>query len=335
MAFCACLVAARTQAQELPRLMVDLNYEVDPALQGCPSVVEFRSIVAQQLGYDPYSARATLSVEVHVRSNETRIDGTIDWTIGAANKLGERRFASRIEDCREMVATVGFVVAVQIQLMATQKALAPARQSEPEPKLRLGSEPNQLSAPRGRDAEVVTLTVKSFGVRPSWFGATNWSAIAGLGPSVGFGLGPVPVAQGRLFLALQTGWAGLEAGAEASLPSVTREAYGGGFRHELLFGTLAACGWHVSTAICALGKVGQLQVRGEGVDKRASPDGLVAQIGPRLAYSLRLGSHLALLGHIDGLYLLTPWTVDLNHVTVWTMPRFSAVAGIDLAARFR
>jgi hypothetical protein len=67
----------------------------------------------------------------------------------------------------------------------------------------------------------------------------------------------------------------------------------------------------------------------------SSPTGFVAQAGPRLAATLELGGQILLLGHADALFLLTPWTVELNHTAIWTMPRFGAALGIDLAARFR
>jgi hypothetical protein len=39
------------------------------------------------------------------------------------------------------------------------------------------------------------------------------------------------------------------------------------------------------------------------------------------------------MGNVDALYRVTPWIVE-NHVGVWTMPRFSAAIGIDLATCF-
>jgi len=322
---CLCLLAERAAAQEPPRVLVDLKYEVDPALQGCPSAGEFRSIVAQQLGYDPYSLDSTLDVRVRVRATEKGTEGTIEWLAGIANKLGERRFTSRSDDCLEMMATVGFVVAVQIQLMATEKAAETGvRVTKPKP-----AEEQVLTHAQ------TTLTTKSFEVRPtSSPDPTRWSATVGIGTAIGYGLGPNPVVQGRLFLALQSGWFGLEGGAEASLPSTKREAYGGGFRHDLQLGTLGLCGWYTSIAACGLGKIGRVHVQGLGVDKPNSSDGLAAQLGPRFAYSLQLGNHFVLLEHIEALYLLTPWTVELNRVVVWSMPRFSVSAGIELAVRF-
>jgi hypothetical protein len=331
------LLVASTHAQPLPRQSVDLTYEVDPALQDCPSAAEFRSIVAQRLGYDPVRAGSALSVDVRVQAAETGIQGAIDWSSSVEQRLGERRFASQSQDCHQMVTAMGFVLAVQIQLMATEPTAKGAPQSvETEPPTRRRAPPSQARPRGGRRVGAAAPPPQPPEVPArSAPASTRWSAMAGLGPSVGFGLGPDPIAQGRLFLAVQYGKGSIELGAEASLPSKTRLPNGGGFRHQLILGSLAACGWHSSISACALAKLGRIQVQGMGVDKPASPAGLVAQVGPRLTYSLGLGDHLVLMGHVDALYLLTPWTVYVNHVAVWTMPRFGAVAGIDLAANFQ
>jgi hypothetical protein len=142
------------------------------------------------------------------------------------------------------------------------------------------------------------------------------------------------VGLGRLFVSGHRDWLAVELGAEAALPSTMHVDGGAGFRQQLTLGTLATCGSTASFAACGVGKLGSLRVTGTGVDNSASPRGLVGQVGLRLAYSLRLDNHLNLQGHLDGLYLLTPWTVDLNQVEVWTMPQFSAIAGIAVASRF-
>jgi len=329
--FLGCFLCALARAEDTREQFVDLKYEVDPTVLGCPSALEFRSIVAQQLGYDPYGPGEALGVKVRVRPTEAGLEGTIDWSTAETNKLGERRFTSRSEDCQQMMATVGFVVAVQIQLMATEKAST----TEPGHKadiatLRTLESGNSSSEP----LRLVTLSMKSFDLHPA-SDSTGWSAMVGLGPSAGFGLAPHTLAQGRLFIALQYGWAGLEAGAEAAVPSSKRETYGGGFEQSLFSGTLAGCLWKWSIAACGVGKLGLIRVRGTGVDKSESPSGVFAQVGPRLAYSIGLGGHFVLLSHVEVLHLLTPWTVDLNHLVVWTMPRFSTVAGIDVAVRLQ
>jgi len=157
----------------------------------------------------------------------------------------------------------------------------------------------------------------------------------GAGPAIGVGLAPSTGGLvGRFFGAIQYGWLGFELGVEASRATPARQAYGGGFRHELVLGTLAGCAWQGPFSACALGKLGRVHVEGVGVDVPASPKGLVAEAGPRVAYSLGLDQHLILQGYVEALCSLTSWTVYVNHVAVWTMPRFATVAGIDLAARF-
>jgi hypothetical protein len=331
----AWLLVARAQAQPVPEQSVDLKYEVDPTLQICPNTAEFRGMVAQQLGYDPYRSGSPLGVQVRVLPTEAGIEGIIGWNISQHHGMGERRFAARRDDCREMVATVGFVVAVQIQLMATEKATGDhSRLDGSNPTMRRPAPP--LETPSDRRATDVKLTLQNFVPRrPSTFSGARWAGAAGIGPSVGFGLGPDSVAMGRLFFSLQHRSIGLEAGAEASLPSETRQTYGGGFQHELILGALGACGSAGSISVCGLAKLGRMQVHGLGIDRPATPRAFIAQVGPRLAYSFGLGDHLALLGRVDALYLVTPWTVELNHVAIWKMPRLSAVVGIDLQVRFQ
>jgi hypothetical protein len=332
------LLVASTHAEPLPKLFVDLTYDVDPELEDCPSEDELRSIVAQRLGYDPARAGAPLGADVRVEAVETGMDGAIAWRTGAEQRLGERRFASQTQDCHQLVTTMGFVLAVQIQLMAAEEAQPPA---ETEPTTRHAASPSPApSSPapsrggRRVDAAPPPTPPSELPARSSE-ASPRWSAMAGVGPAVGLGLGPDPIAQGRLFGAVQYGRVSIELAAEASLPSTTRLPNGGGFRHQLTLGSLAACGWHRSISACALAKLGRIQVRGIGVDEPASAAGFVAQIGPRLAYSLGLSDHLVLMGHADALYMLTPWTVYVNHVAAWTMPRVGAVAGIDVAANFQ
>lgn len=324
-------------AQGEARQFVDLKYEVDPTLQGCPSLTEFRGLIQQQLGYDPYRTGLPMGVQVRILPIDTGIEGTIRWSFSSSSSVSERRFAARLEDCHKMMATVGFVIAVQIQLMAAEKVdsrqVSSAGGEDPHNRVtREGSEPESRAASSSRGADA-KLTLERFVLRRVASPHQRWTAI-GLGPSVGFGLGPKPLALGRLFFAVRTGWLGLDASLETSLPVEARESYGGGFRHAAVAGTLGLCGWHRATSVCALTTLGQVQIHGFGVDKPASPKGLIARVGPRLAHSLRLADHLMLLGHVDALFALTPWTVALNRLAVWTMPRFGAAAGIDVAVFF-
>ena len=333
-----CFLLAASRALGAPVLLVDLKYALDPELHGCPSEGDFRNIVGQHLGYDPFRADATLHVLVRAQTVERGIEGAIDWNAPTQESLGERRFSSRSRDCHELMVTMGFVVAVEIQLLATDIATGVASSPQaanaapPAPVAsREDSEPVVARpAPPGRPEGTPPIEIPS-----SAPGSTPWSAIAGMGGAAGLGLGPNPITQGRVFFGLQHAAASLEIGAEASLPTTTRRTDGIGFHQNLLLGTVAACGRYRFASACALGKSGQIRVSGLGVDVPSSPTGFIAQAGPRLAATLELGGIILLVGHADALLLLTPWTVELNHTAIWTMPRFGATLGIDLAARFR
>jgi hypothetical protein len=333
----ACLSAAQAKEQTIAKQFVDLKYDMDPALQGCPTALDFRSIVAQELGYDPHLPGSSMGLAIRVRATATGLEGVIKWGNTGEKKVVERRFAARTEECRAMMTTVGFVVAVQIQLAASENATEPIPLSAlPEP----GTGNDSLTGSRrlhrdGTGQAAVALTMRSFELyaAPVSKGA-EWITTVGVGPAIGIGLAPSAVGLVRLFGAVQRGWLGLEVGAEASQASATRQAYGNGFRHHLELGTLAGCAWHGPFSACALGKLGRVQVQGVGVDVPASPKGAVAEAGPRIAYSLGIDQHLTLQGHLEALCTLTSWTVNVNRVAAWTMPRFATVAGIDLAARF-
>lgn len=333
----AWLLGSPAHAQPPARQFVNLEYEVDSALRGCPTAAEFRALIERQLGYDPYRPDSSLGVRVRVKSAETGIEGTIEWTSAAQKRVGERHFASPNRDCRDTTATMGFVVAVQIQLMATEPASESVPQPVPtEPTPDHDSPPGQAPEQAGRMAvqpKKSTTGRLAQPMRPAE-SSPPWSLTGGAGPAVGFGLGPDPVVEGRLFFGFELGQAALELGGEASLPATTRLASGAGFSHGLLLGTLAACGSYGSIAGCGVTKLGSIQVTGVGVDKPASPAGFVTLVGPRLMYSFRLDDHLVLSGRIEALYQLAPWSVVLNHVAVWSVPRLSTVAGIDFAARF-
>jgi hypothetical protein len=335
----ACFTLAATRALGAPVLLVDLEYTVDPALQGCPSSEDFRNMVGQQLGYDPYRADADLHVVVRAQSAERGIEGAIDWNAPTQQRVGERRFTSRSRDCRELVTAMGFVVAVEIQILATDLTASPASEPQaskaatPDPHTSdegtesIAKRPQPTGQPRPQPIELPT----------SAPGSAPWSAVVGLGTAAGIGLGPNLTALGRVFFGLQHSPASLELGAEASLPTTTRQADGVGFRQNLIVGTIAACGRYQFASACAVGQFGQIRVSGLGVDVPSSPPptGFIAQAGPRLAATVGLGEQLLLTGHADALFLLTPWTVELNNTGIWTMPRLGAVLGIDLAARFR
>jgi hypothetical protein len=236
-----------------------------------------------------------------------------------------------------MMASMGFVVAVQLQLMANEQVAEPSATSKIDGadapiELPPGSEHTDST----KTTKIqITLNPKSFDVRSAQKSTkAGWAMFAGVGPAFGFGLAPAPLVQGRAFFDIRREWVGFELGGEVTLPVTKRYTSNGGFQQQLRVGTIAACAWHGPLAICSVTKLGRMQVQGIDLDVPASPAGFIAQTGPRLVYTIELGDHLVFLGHIETMGLLTAWTVETNQIAVWKMPRFSFVAGIGVAVRF-
>ncbi len=319
------LAPARARAEG--EQFVDLSYEVAPDVTGCLSASAFRSVVAKRLGYDPHQPGATPRVHVQVRAAEAVIEGSIEWVSDSEGPIGERHFSSPADDCRDMTATMAFVVAVHTQLMATEPGGEAPTDAPVEPEPAPVPSPPVVAEDPPDDSELPV-------PKPAAEDERGWLLEAGAGPAVGVGLAPHAVGLGRLFAAVRSRSLVGELGAEFTAPSRTNVDGDRGFRHGFMLAAAAGCGSRGPLDGCALAKLGQIRVEGAGVDHPASPRGVVAQVGMRIAYSLPLDHHLVVRGHLDGLYLLTPWTIDLNREAVWAIPQFGAVAGIDLAVAF-
>jgi len=138
-----------------------------------------------------------------------------------------------------------------------------------------------------------------------------------------------------MFLGVRRNDLSVELGAEASYPSTERRSDGSGFRQSLVGASAAVCGHLSALSACLLGKASQVRVSGLGVAQPRSPTGFLTQAGLRLAATLELAGPWSASAHVDALGLLTPCTVDLNQVSVWDMPRFGTLVGMDVAAHFR
>lgn len=342
LAWCVGVISAPAHAEEPSSPLIALSYEADPAVADCPSALEFQAILVKELGYDPCRGGGGLRLEVRIRPALTGIEGTIGWNDGKGRVLGERRFSSQQAQCRQMAASMGFASAVQLQLMATERVSAlssPGARGEPSsggpvPSTSdISHQADDIRVRSGLRLSALGFRVRSAQAHQKQTNA-DWSSLLGVGLSLGVGLAPGPVGRGRVFASARYRWIGFELGAEATAKSTLRQDYGAGFQQQLKLGGTAACFWHESLAVCGLAKFGRIEAQGSGVDVPASPKGFMAQTGPRVSYQLELGRHLVVLGHLEVLWSVTDWAVELNRQTVWIMPPIAALVGFDVAARF-
>jgi hypothetical protein len=283
--------------------------------------------VTGRLGYDAFSPDAPDRVVVRIEAAGRTLEGRLEWHDASGGVIGEQRFPSRTGDCDELTRAIGFALALQIQLMA-----ATVGESRPPPAPATVA-PAPASAPPPPVTPTTAMQIETAGSRAP--GAPGPFVVVGVGASAGFGLASEPVALGRLFATIQWSHLAVELAGEATTPSTTHRADGAGFSQEEFLASLAGCGVRSPFSLCAVGKVGELRVAGQGVDVPLTASGLTVQTGLRLVASHTFGYRTYIMARVEGLARLTDGTVTLDSMPVWSTPRFAALLGIDVAIRFR
>lgn len=316
------LAMAVGDARAVP-LTVRLDYAAGP---GCPDAAGFAAVVAARLGYDPFIEKAPQEVVVRIEPGATTIDGRIEWRDASGKWAGEQTFPSVSTDCPHLARTMGFALAVQIQLLATAAApdtdaAAPAPPASPAA--------GQSPAPPSPSVTSAT----AVGSPPATEHRPTFAI--GAGPAVGFGMSSGPVALGRLFAVAAWTHVSLELAAITSLPATSRREDGAGFSQQLFLASAAACATSTRWNACLVANAGVAQMAGEDVDLPTSASAPVVEAGARVRLIQHLGAHVFLSEHADGLVNVTRSRGTLDHVPVWTAPRFAGVLGLEAGLHFR
>jgi hypothetical protein len=281
----------------------------------CPAAADFEAVVAGHLGYSPFREDASERVVVRIEPSGRGLDGRLEWRNEAGGWAGERTFPSRSGDCAELVRAMGFALAVQFQLLATEEAARSTAAPPPPP-------PTVSAPPPSKPPAIASLP-------------RGPNLAAGGGASAGVGLSADVTVVGRVFGAVAWSRVALELAAEVSVPSTLRRADGAGFSQQVFLASVAGCGLVSRWSACALAKVGEIRVAGDGVDTPATSAGLILQTGLRLALTQALGHRVYIAAHADGVALLTRGVVTLDGMPVWTTPRVAGTFGLDFGVRFR
>ena len=353
---------------------VSLRYEVDGTVRRCWDEAEFRRNVAQRIGYEPFRDSASVNVSIRVGGSARAVNGQVEWRNANGMGIGERGFVTKDGNCLRLLTEMSFAVGLQIELLrpkalgvagavptavdstsssaaasitstgaATQpfaSSLPSQPPATPHPAAPLPATSTTATAPepdtavleKGRGSRDDASLEAEPEAAPA---SSRWPMWLGIGPSLALGIAPSVTGSARLFFGVRRNNLSVEVGGEASYPSTERQWDGSGFRQSLIGAGVAMCGYRQSFSACVLGKASQVRVSGLGVDKPKSPTGFVVQAGLRFAAALELGGPWSATAHLDALGLLTPYTIDLNQVGVWDMPRLGALVGIDVWARFR
>jgi hypothetical protein len=318
-------------ARGAAQTFVVLEYGVPADASGCPDVDEFRAGVARQLHYDPFRPAADRRVAVQIGRREVGFDGRIRWTDADGRWVGDRRLTSRRSDCGEIAASLAFSVAVQVQLLTALAPPAPKPVEAPAAPVAPPAAPDATATIVAPPPPTVVTPLPEPAPSPP---ARRWMLSVGLGPALALGVAPQATGVARLFVSGRLTWLSLELGLDAAWPATRNEADGSGFSLDRYAGEAAACGHARAVAACVIGTLGILRARGTGVDAPAAPSGVFSQAGARIAATLDFGDRYFATARLDGLVMLSSWTVTLNQSAAWTTPRVGALIGIDVGARF-
>ena len=303
-------------------------------MTGCPDEGSFRARVASRLGYEPFRSDSTMHVVVQASRSDGGNQGRLEWKDTAGKVQGEQLFSRRSSGCAQLMNEMGFALAVQIELLGAQEAASAPPSSPVETSSGGPASGTPPISPGVPVAPPPSPSTPSSSSEVAGRAPGPWSLRVGGGAAADLGLAPTATASAHLFAELAYAHVLLVVRGGASVPTTDRQPDGSGFHEYAVNGDLAICGSLDRFAVCGVGALGWIGVRGFGVDQPASPHGLVVRAGARMMVSQRLGARLTASIVADGLVLVSPWNVDLSGVSVWTVPRFGGVLGLDLGVHF-
>jgi hypothetical protein len=258
------------------------------------------------------------------------LEGRIEWRDRNGTWAGDRTFPARTSDCAELTRAVGFALAVQINLLATEREEAPAGASHQATQ----GAPEAAPPPAPSSSKAGELENHDESNERVTAERSPWVFGVGAGATLAVGMSPGVMGLVGVFGSAARGRLSLELGAELSTQSVKYREDGAGYSQRTLLGSAAACVTESVFDLCAVAKAGTLSVAGRDIDEPASPTGKAFQIGVRVGVRERLGHGLFIAERVEGLANLTRWNVTLDQIPVWTAPLFAATLGLNAGTDF-
>lgn len=326
-------------------LEIELTYEVEASLPDCPAESAFRTMVVDQLGYDPLRSTSPHRVLAQARGNAGTIVGVVRWQHSESAVGGERELRART--CKELAHAMAFAVAVQVQLLVLQKetskgdvtsgpndiaekelvllqgvAESPSTAAAPPP----SSRPNDLA---GR-APIEPMDVRSDA--DAGGETSGWQSALGVGVAARLRREPTTSVEGRAFGGLYHGLWGGELSLGGTWPQQLSTLDDKGFRLWSVWGSVFGCAVPKPIVACMGARVERLSARGTGVDVSRLAHAWVVELGPRVAIAGDLTPNLRTALYLEARGLLAPAWVEINDTRAWTTPSWSLTAGVDVAA---
>jgi hypothetical protein len=309
-----------------------LQYAVAPGIDGCFETVELEDAVAARLGYVPFVEQAPLAIRANVKRAAAGLSAELEVNDDGAKTA--RKLGSATRDCGELSRALALAISVAIDPLSLTRAPAPPLPTpEPEPAKPepLPAEPAPLAAAPApaapppaaaqpdRDEVAPRAELDSlWHVRGLVTGHAAFLTVPGAtgGASIGVGL------RRRAF------WADAE--FRYDFPGSATADGGGKVKASLMGGTLALCHGNLKLGLCALGLAARVAAAGSDVATPKEASSFLLGAGLRASLELPLFGPIFARLHADGLYVVTPYQLELRQRTVWESKPVSVLVGLGV-----
>jgi hypothetical protein len=304
----ALFAVATARAQEPARL----HYTRGPGAESCPDESALRQAVAARLGKDPFDDDPRV-VRIAVEKTRRGFSATIQIRDADGTLRGERALASPASTCTELGAALAAALSV-----AFERPHVAAPEPEPSPVAPpiappAAPPPAEAPAPAPPPAPGPKLHVETALASGGAFGAA---------PSGAFSfLASVAVAGSSASLGLE---------GRTDLPA-SATAAGGVVSSSIVMGTVVPCLRRGAAGLCALGAIGSLRGKGEGVQAPTSASALYVAAGARVFVEVPVDAGIFFRAGGDLETTLKGVRLLLDGHEAWTTPFFSGVLWAGVA----
>lgn len=309
----ALTLANEARAETSPSITARLDYAADPT---CPDEAALRSAVSERLGTDPFRDDARATVRARIARSDEGFSAEVAFD-DAAGRHGERRLASKGEDCRELATTVALTIAIMVDPRTFGSSTPPP---SPPPRAIPAAESPPASVedppreePRAQAPEAPRTRLR--------FGG---------GPVLAVGSAPAPAVGLLLFGGVGFRGSSIDVEGRADLPASLERSSGVSISSSLLVGSVVPCLHLGNIRACALATAGAMMAEARGA---ASPDRrtttFFGALGGRAGYELPVSRRFGLRARLDVAAPLTPTSLTIDGVTQWTTSPVTAAVGID------
>lgn len=294
-----------------------LRYELDATARSCPTEREFREVIAERMGHDPFARPG--DGRVHVRF--TRRGSAWIATVALTNRqtpAEPRELRSVSSHCRELFASVAFMVGVFLEARSQPREEAQQATLDESPQAtRYALDP--VEPPEHRPERAVQ-RVEGASLRARLGFGTFASVGATSQPATGL-FGFIGVGRRSFSVDLES---------RATLPVTTREPGGGGVRSSFLLAGVIPCGRTGPFSACPVGVMGIFRGEGQDVGTPDRADTFYAAVGARVGMEQPLTRWLSIRLHGEMLTVLTPTTLYARGLPLWSTPPFHGNVGLSV-----